>query len=101
MVEGLREAEIRAATAEAALATERARVEDMKSALSRIVDAKAATPAHDHIDAPAIDRRHGVIASLAAPYLPGATTAARAESSTIPRGPASFMVAFREFADDD
>ena len=51
VVEGLREAEIRAAKAEAALATERARVEDMKSALSRIVDAKAATPAHDHIDA--------------------------------------------------
>lgn len=51
VVEGLREAEIRAATAEAALATERARVEDMKAALARIVDAEAMLPASHHIDA--------------------------------------------------
>ncbi len=51
VVEGLREAEIRAATAEAALATERARVEDMKTALARIVDAETIAPASLHIDA--------------------------------------------------
>ena len=51
VVEGLREAEIRAAVAEAALATERARMEDMKSALARIVEAEAMSPPSHHIDA--------------------------------------------------
>jgi hypothetical protein len=51
VVEGLRDAEIRAATAEAALATERARVEDMKLALARFVEAERVSPAGAHIDA--------------------------------------------------